>query len=53
MSPAGIETGLTATFDRTVGQEDTAEALGSGSLPVLGTPRADGQHEDMGGWSGS
>ena len=39
MSPAGIETGLTATLDRTVGQEDTAEALGSGSLPVLGTPR--------------
>ena len=39
MSPVGIEAGLTATLDRTVGQEDTAEALGSGSLPVLGTPR--------------
>ncbi len=39
MSPAGIETGLTATLDFTVGQQDTAEALGSGSLPVLGTPR--------------
>jgi fluoroacetyl-CoA thioesterase len=39
VSPAGIEAGLTATLDRTVGQEDTAEALGSGSLPVLGTPR--------------
>jgi predicted thioesterase len=39
VSPSGIETGLTATLDRTVGQEDTAEALGSGSLPVLGTPR--------------
>ena len=39
MSPARIETGLTETLDFTVGQEDTAEALGSGSLPVLGTPR--------------
>jgi fluoroacetyl-CoA thioesterase len=39
VSPAGIETGLTATLDFTVGQEDTAETLGSGSLPVLGTPR--------------
>jgi len=39
VSSAGIEKGLTATLDRTVGQEDTAEALGSGSLPVLGTPR--------------
>jgi fluoroacetyl-CoA thioesterase len=39
VSPGGIETGLTATLDRTVGEEDTAEAFGSGSLPVLGTPR--------------
>ena len=39
MSPTGIEAGLSATLDRTVGQGDTAEALGSGSLPVLGTPR--------------
>jgi fluoroacetyl-CoA thioesterase len=39
VSPAGIETGLTATLDFTVGPEDTAEVLGSGSLPVLGTPR--------------
>ena len=39
MSPTSIETGLSATLDRTVGEEDTAEALGSGSLPVLGTPR--------------
>ena len=39
MSPVGIETGLTATLDRTVGEEDTAATLGSGSLPVLGTPR--------------
>ena len=28
-----------ATLVFTVGDEDTAEALGSGSLPVLGTPR--------------
>ena len=39
MSPASIRAGLTATLDQTVGPEDTAEALGSGSLPVLGTPR--------------
>ena len=39
MSPTGIETGLSATLDRTVGEGDTAEALGSGSLHVLGTPR--------------
>ena len=35
----GIEAGLKATLDRTVGEEDTAATLGSGSLPVLGTPR--------------
>ncbi len=28
-----------ATLDRTVGPDDTAQALGSGSLPVLATPR--------------
>ena len=28
-----------ATLTFTVGDDDTAEALGSGSLPVLGTPR--------------
>ena len=39
MSPTGIEAGLTATLDFTVGPEDTAEVLGSGGLPVLGTPR--------------
>ena len=39
MSSPGIEAGLTATLDRTVGPEDTAETLGSGSLQVLGTPR--------------
>jgi predicted thioesterase len=30
---------LTATLTFTVGEADTAEALGSGSLPVLATPR--------------
>ena len=39
MSPVGIEAGLAATVDRTVGEEDTAAAIGSGSLSVLGTPR--------------
>lgn len=34
-----IATGLSATLDRTVGEDDTAATLGSGSLPVLGTPR--------------
>lgn len=29
----------TATLTFTVGPDDTAEAVGSGSLPVLGTPR--------------
>ena len=29
---------LTATLERTVGPDDTAESVGSGSLPVLGTP---------------
>lgn len=28
-----------ATLDFTVGEDDTAVAVGSGSLPVLGTPR--------------
>ncbi len=32
-------TGLNATVTRTVGDTDTAVALGSGDLPVLGTPR--------------
>jgi predicted thioesterase len=35
----GLEAGLTATIERTVGEDDTAAAVGSGSLPVLGTPR--------------
>ena len=30
---------MEATLTFTVGDEDTAEAVGSGSLPVLGTPR--------------
>jgi fluoroacetyl-CoA thioesterase len=32
-------TDLSATLTFTVGEEDTAAALGSGSLPVLATPR--------------
>ena len=36
--PAPLVAGLTATIDRTVTEEDTAVAVGSGSLPVLGTP---------------
>jgi predicted thioesterase len=34
-----IRTGQQATLTRTVGDADTAVALGSGDLPVLGTPR--------------
>ena len=36
---AQITTGLTGSLDVTVSEQDTAHALGSGSLPVLGTPR--------------
>ena len=34
-----LEAGLTATVTATVGEGDTAIALGSGDVPVLGTPR--------------
>jgi predicted thioesterase len=34
-----LEAGLTATQEHTVGEQDTARAVGSGSLPVLATPR--------------
>ena len=34
-----MDTPLTAVLAFTVGDDDTAAALGSGSLPVLGTPR--------------
>lgn len=34
-----LRTGLTATELFTVTEADTAQAVGSGSLPVLGTPR--------------
>lgn len=34
-----MDTGLTATVEFTVSDEDTAAALLSGDLPVLGTPR--------------
>jgi predicted thioesterase len=35
----GVSTGQLAQQDFTVADEDTAVAVGSGSLPVLGTPR--------------
>jgi len=34
-----VEVGLTATATMVVSADDTAIALGSGSVPVLGTPR--------------
>jgi len=34
-----IAPGLRAAFDHTVAEPDTAVALGSGDVPVLGTPR--------------
>lgn len=34
-----MDTGLQATLEFTVTDADTAEAVGSGDLPVLGTPR--------------
>ena len=34
-----VATGLSASLEHTVSGEDTAVAVGSGSLPVLGTPR--------------
>jgi fluoroacetyl-CoA thioesterase len=37
--PQPLVAGLTAAVEHTVTDDDTAEALGSGSLPVLGTPR--------------
>jgi fluoroacetyl-CoA thioesterase len=36
--PQPLVAGLTATVERTVTEADTAAAVGSGSLPVLGTP---------------
>jgi fluoroacetyl-CoA thioesterase len=38
MYPQALVAGLTATIERTVTEDDTAAAVGSGSLPVLGTP---------------
>jgi fluoroacetyl-CoA thioesterase len=34
-----LSVGLTTTQEHVVGEADTAAAVGSGSLPVLGTPR--------------
>lgn len=39
MSALDLRPGLSATSECTVGEDDTAVAVGSGSLPVLGTPR--------------
>lgn len=39
MSGLALQPGLSASLERTVGEDDTAAAVGSGSLPVLGTPR--------------
>jgi predicted thioesterase len=36
--PDPLVAGLTATIERTVTEADTAVSVGSGSLPVLGTP---------------
>ena len=36
--PDPLVAGLTATVERTVTDADTAASVGSGSLPVLGTP---------------
>lgn len=37
--PAGLALGRSARVDRIVTDDDTARALGSGTLDVLGTPR--------------
>ncbi len=37
--PVPLEPGLTASRDHVVTQDDTALSLGSGDVPVLGTPR--------------
>ena len=39
MSSTTTAVGDRATLEFTVGDDDTAEAVGSGDLPVLGTPR--------------
>ena len=36
---SGLEAGLRATITAEVTETDTAQALGSGQVPVLGTPR--------------
>lgn len=37
--PVSVRVGANATMTRVVTAQDTAEALGSGDVPVLGTPR--------------
>lgn len=38
-TPVPLESGLAATAELTVGEGDTALALGTGDVPVLATPR--------------
>jgi fluoroacetyl-CoA thioesterase len=38
-TPVPLESGLTATAELTVSDDDTALALGTGEVPVLATPR--------------
>jgi fluoroacetyl-CoA thioesterase len=39
VSGSTLAAGLSAALDRTVTDQDTAASVGSGNLPVLGTPR--------------
>ena len=39
MIPEKLVPGLSATLEHTVTDDDTAAAVGSGTLPVLGSPR--------------
>jgi predicted thioesterase len=39
VTTSGLVVGLRATVTAEVGEADTADSLGSGDLPVLGTPR--------------
>ena len=39
LESAAVEPGLSAAVEHAVAGEDTAQALGSGDVPVLGTPR--------------
>lgn len=47
MEPMDLKPGMSATAQFTVTEEDTAVALGSGALAVLGTPRLLAWCEDV------